>query len=111
MSDHIILCRFIFIFLKELCRTGKSNLCDILFHLVCSHTETVIDELHRLLFRVDNNFNLRLVSLRELILAHHVQLLELRDRIASVRDHLTDKDVVIRIYPFLYNRKYIFTVN
>ena len=111
MSDHIVFCRLVLIFLKELRRTGESDLRDIFLHFVRSHTKTVIDELHRLLFRINNDLDLRLISLRELVLAHHIQLLQLCDRIASVGDHLADEDIMVRIYPLLYNRKYIFTVD
>ena len=111
VTDHIVLCRLVLIFLEELCRTGKSDLCNVFFHFFRSHSKTVINKLHRLLFRVDDNFDLRLIPLRKLILSHHIQLLKLRDRVAPVGDHLADKNVMIRIYPFLNNREYILTVD
>ena len=111
MSDHIIFRCLILILLKELGSAGKSDLCDILFHFICCHAESVIDEFHGLLFRIDDHFNLRFIIFRKFIFAHHIQLLQLCDRITSVGDHLTDKNIMIRINPFLYNRKYIFTVN
>ena len=111
MSDHIILCSLVLIFLKELCRAGKCDLSDIFLHFIRCHTKTIIDKLHRLLFRIDDHFNLRLISLREFILSHHVQFFQLCDRVASIGYHLTYKNIMIRIHPFLYDRKYILAVN
>ena len=71
----------------------------------------VADEVHRLLFRIDNDFNLWLITLREFILAHHIQLFQLGDRITSVGHQLTDKNIMIRINPFLNNRENIFAVD
>ena len=111
VTDHIVLCRLIFIFLKELRRTGKGDLCNVFFHFFRSHSKTVVNKLHRLLFRVDDDLNLRLIPFREFIFAHHVQFLQLSDRIASVGDHLADENVMIGIYPFFNNREYILTVD
>ena len=111
MSDHIVFRRLVLILLKELGGAGESDLCDILFHFIRGHAESVIDKLHGLLFRIDDHFDLRLISFREFIFSHHIQFLQLRDRVASVGNHLTDKDIMIRINPFLYDRKYIFAVN
>ena len=84
VADHIVFCRLIFIFLKELCCTGKCDLGDVFFYLIRCHTDTVIDEFQCLLFRIDYNVNLRLVILRQAVFAHHIQLFQLCNGVASV---------------------------
>ena len=111
VSDHVVLSRLVLILLKELCRTGEGDLRDIFFYFLGCHSKSVVDKLHRLLFRIDDDLDLRLVALRELILSHHVQLFQLRDRIAPVGDQLTRKNIMVGIYPFLNDRKYILTVD
>ena len=75
MTDHLIIRCFILIFLKKLCGTGKSDLCDIFFYFISSHTKTIIDEFQSLLFRVYNNLDLSFIIIRKCIFSHHVQLL------------------------------------
>ena len=111
MSDHLIICRFIFIFLKELGCSGKCDLCDIFFYLFRSHSQTIINKLQRLLFRIHQYLDLAFVIVRKLIFSHHIQLFQLRDRIAAIGNELSHKNVMIRIHPFLNDRKYIFTVD
>ena len=111
VADHIVFCRLIFIFLKELGCTGKCDLGDVFFYLICCHTDTVIDEFQCLLFRIDHNVNLRLVILRHAVFAHHIQLFQLCNGVASVWNHLTEENVMVWIHPLLYNRKNIFTAD
>ena len=61
MTDDLILVRLILVLLNEIGRTGKCNLIDVFFHLISSHTNTIIDKLQGFLFRIDNNLNLTLV--------------------------------------------------
>ena len=95
VADHIVLRGLVLIFLEKLCCSGKRDLCDVFFHFVRSHSKSVIDELHRLLFRIDNNFYLRFIPFWKLVLAHHIQLFQFRDRIASVGYHLTHKNIMV----------------
>ena len=44
MTDHLVICCLIFIFFKELCCSGKCNLCNVFFYLIGSHTNTIINE-------------------------------------------------------------------
>ena len=111
MADHVVLCRLVLIFFQELGGAGKSNLSNILFHFIRRHSKTVINKFHSLLFWIYDNFDLRSISLRKFIFSHHIQLFQFCDRITSVGDHLPDKNIMIRIYPFFYDRKYILTVN
>ena len=111
MTDHLVIRRFILIFLQKLGSTGKSDLCDVLFHLISGHTDTVIDEFEGLLFGIDYHFDLGLIFRREGIVAHDLQLFKLGDGVAAVRDHLSDKNVMVGIEPFFDDRENIFTVD
>ena len=111
MTNDLVLVRLILILFNKVCGTGKSNLIDIFFYFIRCHTNTVIDKLQRLLFRINQHLNLPLVILGKCILTHHIQFFQLRDRITSVRDQLSEKNVMIRIQPLLDNRKNVFTVN
>ena len=111
MSDHLIICRFIFIFLKELGCSGKCDLCDIFFYLFRSHSQTIINKLQRLLFRIHQYLDLAFVIVRKLIFSHHIQLFQLRDRIAAIGNELSHKNVMIRIHPFLNDRKNIVAID
>ena len=44
MTDHLVICCFIFILLKKLSCSGECNLCNVFFYLIGSHTNTVINE-------------------------------------------------------------------
>ena len=87
------------------------DLVDILFHFICRHTKSVIDELQSLLIRVHQNLYLRFIFLRKCILTHHIQLLQLGDGIASVGNQFTEENIVVRIQPFFNNRENIVAVN
>ena len=111
VTDHLVIRRFIFVFFQELCSAGESNLCDIFFYFVRSHTDTVIDKLQSFLFWVYDYTNHWLVIIREIVLAHNFQFFQFCDRIASVGDHLTCENVMIGIKPFFNNWKNVVTVN
>ena len=111
MSDDLVFVCLVLIFLQELCCTGKCDLSDVFFHLVSSHTKTGINELQCLLFRIHDHFNLVLMSFRECILTHNLQFFQFGDGITSVGNHLTEKNVMVRIQPFLDNRKNIVAIN
>ena len=111
VTDDLVVRCFILIFIQEIGCAGECDLCDVLLDLCRRHTKTGIDELQRLLLRVDDDLNLLLISVRVFILAHHLKLGQLCDRIAAVGDHLTGKDVVVRIQPLFNNRKNVFTVD
>ena len=84
MTDHIVFCRFIFIFFKKLCRSRKCDLRNVLFYLFGCHTKTVIDKFHCLFFRIDNYFDLCLIIFGKFIFSHHIKLFQLRNRIAAI---------------------------
>ena len=111
VSDHLIFRRLILILLQELGRSGERDLRNILFYFICSHSKAVINELQCLLFRVDDHLDLRLVILRHLIFAHHIQLFQFRDGVTSIGDQLSHKNIMVRIHPLLDYWKYILTVN
>ena len=63
VTDDLILVCLILILLNEIGRTGKCDLIDVFFHFIRGHTNTIIDELQGLPFRIDNDLNLTLVIL------------------------------------------------
>ena len=111
MSDDLILIGLVLVLLDEIRRTGKSDLVDILLHLVRRHTDTVINKLERLLLRVHDHLNLRLITVGQGIFPHHVQLLQLRNCITAVGDQFPEKDIMVGIQPLLDDRENIVAVN
>ena len=75
MTDDLILIRLVLVFFNKIRRAGESDLVDVLLHLVRRHADTVVDKCKRLFLRIDNDLNLRLVIIRQRVLAHHIQLL------------------------------------
>ena len=111
MSADLILIGLVLVLLDEIRRTGKSDLVDILLHLVRRHTDTVINKLERLLLRVHDHLNLRLITVGQGIFPHHVQLLQLRNCITAVGDQFPEKDIMVGIQPLLDDRENIVAVN
>ena len=111
MADDLVRIFFVLEFLEEFCRAGEGDLGDVLHHLVFGHTDAVVDEFQCLLVRIHHHVYFIPVVLRRMILADSFQLLQLRDRVARIRDLLAHEDVMIGIQPFLDDRKHIFTVN
>ena len=111
VSDDLIRIALILIFLDKVRSSGKGNLIDVLLHLFRSHAQTVIDEGQRLLLRVYDHFHLCLVPLRQSILSHHVQLLQLGHGITAVGNQFPVKNVMIGVQPLLDDWKNVFTVN
>ena len=75
MSDNLIVIGLIFIFGNEIRCAGECDLVDVFLHLVCGHSQTVIDKGDGLLFRIYNHLHLRFIPFRQSVLSHHVQLL------------------------------------
>ena len=111
MTDDLVLCCFVFVFVQKISCSGKSDLCDVFLDLCSCHTKSVIDEFQCFFVRIDNDFNFLFVILRVFVFAHHLKLCKLCDRIAAVGNYFTDKDVMVGIQPFLDNRKNVFTVD
>ena len=110
MSDDLIFIRFILILFKKVGCPGKSDLVNILFHLVRRHADTVINKFQRLFFRIDYHFYLCLIIIRQNTFSHHFQLFPLRNRIAPVGNHLSHENIMVGIQPFFDNRKNIIAV-
>ena len=73
MTDNLVICCFVFIFLKELSCTGKSNLSNIFLYFFSSHTNTIVNEFQGFLIRVYDYLNLWFISFRERVLSHYFQ--------------------------------------
>ena len=84
VTDNLIFISLIFIFLKEFCSTGESNLSNILFNFICSHTDTIINKLQSFFLRINDNFNLALEIIRKRILSHHFQLFQFCNSITAI---------------------------
>ena len=75
MTDNLVFVCFVFILFQEIRRTGEGNLRNIFLYFVGRHTDTVIPDDHRLIFGVDDHFNLQFFIFRNRIFAHHIQFL------------------------------------
>ena len=95
MSDDLILVRLILILCKEIGCAGKCDLIDIFFNLICRHTKTVINKFQSLLIRIHKYLYLGFIFLRQSVLSHHIQLLQLCDCITSVGDQLTEENIMV----------------
>ena len=111
MSDDLILCCFILIFIQKVSSTGKCNLRDIFLDLCSCHAKTGINKFQCFFIRVDDDFYFLFVILRVFVFAHHLKLCKLCDRVAAVGNYFTDEDVMVGIQPFFDNRKNVFTVD
>ena len=111
VSDHIILCCLIFIFFKELCCSGKCDLCNVFFYFIGCHSKTIICKFQSLFFWIDFNFDRRFIIIRQLVFTHHIQFLQFCDCITSVGYQLTCENIVIGIYPFFNNWENVFTAD
>ena len=58
MSDYLIVIGLILIFFDKIGRSGKGYLSDVLLDLSLIHTDTGIDELHRLLLGIHDDLDL-----------------------------------------------------
>ena len=96
---------------EEILRAGESDLVDVLVHLVLSHADAVVCKADTLLVGADAHPDRVLFSLRLAEIADQCKLLQLRDRIASVGHHFTHENIVVRIEPFLYDRKNLVAVD
>ena len=111
MADDLVRVALVLIFLYEVGCAGEGDLVDVLLHLVRGHAQSIVHEGQGLLLRVHDDVYPRLVPLRQGILAHHVQLLQLRHGVAAVGDQLPVKDVVVVIQPLFDDRKNVFAVD
>ena len=111
VADDLIRIALVLVFLYEISSTGKSNLVDILIHLVRRHSQAVVDEGKRLLLRIHDNLHPGLIALGQSVLPHHIQLFQLGHGIAAVGNQFPVKNIMVGIQPFLDNRKNIFAVD
>ena len=111
MSDDLVFTRFIFVFLKEIRRSGKCDLVNVLFYFIFRHTKSIVHKTDRLVLSIDKYFHFLFVILRKGCLPDHLQFFEFCDGITSIADKFTDENVVIRIQPFFNNRKNIIRIN
>ena len=111
VPDDLVFARLVLIFFKKISSAGKRDAVNVFLHLVRRHTESVIDKSNRFLLGIDEYLDLLLVIIRKRRLSHHVQLFQLRYRIAAVTHKLADKNVVVRIEPFFNDRKYILRID
>ena len=111
MPDDLILICLVLVLLQKTLRTGKGDLIDVGFYFVCGHTNSVIDKGQCLFFGVGNHINPVLLPFRRFIFAHQRKLFQFSNRITTIGNHFTDKNIVIRIQPLFNNRKNIFGSN
>ena len=111
MTDNLIVICLVLVFLNEICRTWKSDLVDILLHLVRCHAKSGINKFECFLLWIDNDMDILLDIWRILILSHHLQFFQFGDGVTAVWDQLSVKDIVVWIQPLLDNWKNIFAVD
>ena len=75
MSDNLVGIALVLIFFNKIGCAGESNLVDILFHLVRSHSQAVVGECQCLLLRIHHHVDTGLEAFGQCILTHHIQLL------------------------------------
>ena len=73
MSDNLILIRLILIFFDKIRSSRKSNLINIFFHFIGSHTDTIILKGQCLFLRIHNHLNFTLIVCGQAVFTHHVQ--------------------------------------
>ena len=95
MTDDLVICCLVFIFLQELGSTGKSDLSNIFLYFLSSHTNTIINEFQSLLIWVYNYLDLWFIIVRECIFPHYFQFLQFGNGITSVGYQLSYKDIVV----------------
>ena len=97
MSDDLIICCLILVFLQKIRGTGKCNLIDILVDLIGSHTDSVINKGKSLVLCAGNDVNAVWSVIAFLEFTNQCQLAKLCNCIAGIGYHLTDEDIVIGI--------------
>ncbi len=75
VSDNLVIVGLVLVLLHEIRGAGKSDLVDVLVHLLGGHAQTIVMKGDGLGFGVYDHVNSGLVIHGELVLAHHVQLL------------------------------------
>ena len=111
MSDDLVCIALVLILLDEIRGTGERNLVDILLHLVSGHTQPVVRKGQGLLLRVNGHTHPGLVTLRQGIFPHHVQLFQLGHGITAVGDQLPVENIMVRVQPLLDNGKNVLTID
>ena len=111
MSDDLIIICLVLVLLHKGFGTGKGNIVDILFDFIRRHAQSVVTDLYGPVFLIQNYVNSGLVIRRKLCFPHHLQLLQLCNRVAPVGNQLPVKNVVVTVKPLLDNRKHVLTVN
>ena len=111
MSDNLLIICLVLIFFQKICRSGKGNLIDILFHFFCRHSQTIIGKGNRLFLRIDFHIDSCLVVVRKRGFTHKFQFLQFGNGIAPITHYLANKNIMVGIQPFFNNGKYIFRIN
>ena len=55
MTDNLFFVGLVFVLCQEGFRAGEGDLVDIFINFALGHTDTVINEFYRLIFRADKN--------------------------------------------------------
>ena len=111
MSDDLLIICLVLVFLQEISCSGKCDLVNVLFHLICCHSQSIITDGNGFVFRTNLNFDLAFVIFRQICLSDQGKFLPFCNCIAAVADNLSQENVMVRIQPFFDNRKNIFRIN
>ena len=111
MTNDLVRICLAFIFFKELARSRKSDLSNIFLDFFLGHTDAVVDEFECLIIRIDDDMHLILRAHFRPEFADALKFFEFCYGIARICNLLTDKDVMVRIEPFLNDRQHVFAVD
>ena len=95
MSDDLVSCRLVLVFLQKCLRAGKSDIVDVFLDLISGHAKTVITDLDGLFRGVNDDIDPCLIIFRQFIITDYIQLFQLGDRVAAVGDQLSQKDIMV----------------
>ncbi len=75
VTDDLVVICLVLVLLDKVCRSGKSDLVDILLNFLRCHAKSGIDKLERLFLRIDNDVDILFDTSGIFILSHHLKLL------------------------------------
>ncbi len=111
MPDDLIVFVLILILLQKLLCAGKSHLVDVLFHLFGRHADSIVHHLNGFLFLVQHHMDRVVFVIVHFRISHGNNPFQLGDGIVPVGYQFAEKDILIRIKPFLYDRKDIRSID
>ena len=95
VTDNLVRIALILVLFDEVRGAGECDLVNVFLHFIRRHTQSIVYKSKRLLLRVHNHVNTRPVPLRQGILSHHIQLLQLGHGVTAVGDQFPVENVMV----------------